>query len=315
MRRNLVSQFKPVILRKGVTASEISRNTSVRIPVVRVTNSRGFAPTCFRYTSVSSSASGTTALTKRTSLVKRKSFMSVMERGHPCPQSVRTTHRPTGVSCSALMRAQMPALRLIIRPQIHSLVKMANLLRIAIEQKGRARAILADAVLHPLAIAWVRDIRIHVGIKPVRRRPLYVPGRRGLIRHQTNLHNRLDALESVFPGRNQANWRAILRRQRLAIKPRRQNRQGIQGFVQPQAFNIRPGKHAGVLVRQTLRIEQGLKSHVTRRRKWIDDLQERAERKSHPWNHHRPAFDAAKAVNSLFLWRQLQQSVEIERFR
>src|SRR6266404_9183665 len=232
MRRNLVSQFKPVILRKGVTASEISRNTSVRIPVVRVTNSRGFAPTCFRYTSVNSSASGTTALTKRTSLVKRKSFMPVMERGHPCPQSVRTTYRSTGVSRSALMGAQMPTLRLIIRPQIHSLVKMANLVRIAIEQKGRARAILADTVLHPLAIAWVRDIGIYVGIKPVRCRPLYVPGRRGLIRHQTNLHNRLDALESVFPGRNQANWRAILRRQRLAIEPRRQNRQGIQGFVQ-----------------------------------------------------------------------------------
>src|SRR5229473_7080452 len=75
MRRNLVSQFNPVILRKGVTACEISRKTSVRIPVVRVTNSRGFAPTCFRYTSVSSSASGTTAFVKRTSLAKRVSFI------------------------------------------------------------------------------------------------------------------------------------------------------------------------------------------------------------------------------------------------
>src|SRR5207245_10876724 len=76
MRRNLVSQFNPVILRKGVTASEISRNTSVNIPVVRVTNSKGFAPTCFRYTSHNSSVSGTRPLTKRTSLAKRVSFMA-----------------------------------------------------------------------------------------------------------------------------------------------------------------------------------------------------------------------------------------------
>src|SRR5713226_2261490 len=76
MRRNLVSQFNPVILRKGVTDSEISRKTSVRIPVVRVTNSKGFAPTCLRYQSQSRSVNGTRALTKRTSLAKRVSFIT-----------------------------------------------------------------------------------------------------------------------------------------------------------------------------------------------------------------------------------------------
>src|SRR2546426_8821239 len=76
MRRNLINQFNPVIRRAGVTARLISRNTSVSIPVVRVTNSKGFAPTCLRYTSHKSSVSGTRPLTKRTSLAKRVSFMS-----------------------------------------------------------------------------------------------------------------------------------------------------------------------------------------------------------------------------------------------
>src|SRR2546427_11949241 len=76
MRRNLINQFNPVIRRAGVTARLISRNTSVSIPVVRVTNSKGFAPTCFRYTSHKSSVSGTRPLTKRTSLAKRVSFIS-----------------------------------------------------------------------------------------------------------------------------------------------------------------------------------------------------------------------------------------------
>src|SRR5207245_4799630 len=58
---------------------------------------------------------------------------------------------------------------------------------------------------------------------------------------------------------------------------------------------------------------KGLKGNVARRRKRTDHLQERAERKSHPRNHHRPAFDAAMAVDSLFLRRQLQQIVKIER--
>src|SRR5438128_958587 len=80
MRRHLINQFNPVIRLAGVTARLISRNTSVSIPVVRVTNSRGLAPTCFLYTSHKSIVSGTRPLTKRTNLAKRVSFIS--ERHH-----------------------------------------------------------------------------------------------------------------------------------------------------------------------------------------------------------------------------------------
>src|SRR5258706_8954723 len=75
MRRNLVSQLSPVILRAGVTAREISRKTSVSIPVVRVTNSSGLAPTLFRYTSDNRSVNGTRPLIRRTSFAKRTSFI------------------------------------------------------------------------------------------------------------------------------------------------------------------------------------------------------------------------------------------------
>src|SRR5438552_17199804 len=44
------------------------------MPVVRVTNSRGFAPTRFCHTSHNKSVSGTSALMKRTTFAKRVSF-------------------------------------------------------------------------------------------------------------------------------------------------------------------------------------------------------------------------------------------------
>src|SRR5260221_14491066 len=102
MRRNLVSQFNPVILRKGVTAREIRRNTSVRIPVVRVTNSKGFAPTCFRYTSVNRSTSGTTAFVKRTSLAKRVSFIFGAQASLPAQRAQHAQNKAPRLEIRAL---------------------------------------------------------------------------------------------------------------------------------------------------------------------------------------------------------------------
>src|SRR2546425_8956341 len=131
MRRNLISQFSPVIRRIGVTARLISRNTSVSIPVVRVTNSRGLAPTCFRYTSHKTSVSGTSPLTKRTSLAKRVSFITerhYWERG----RLVRS-EREARKSRRALAGGT-PALQyLVIRPQIHSFIEMPDLIGVTIE--------------------------------------------------------------------------------------------------------------------------------------------------------------------------------------
>src|SRR5713226_4015905 len=137
MRRKRVSQFNPVVRRKGVTASEISRKTSVRIPVVRVTNSKGLAPTCLRDQSQSSSVNGTRALTKRTSLAKRVSFM--LERGHParsaCAARSQIPKRTERFALSRSGQAGCPLSQSVVRAQIHPLVEMPNLLRIAIEQE------------------------------------------------------------------------------------------------------------------------------------------------------------------------------------
>src|SRR6266498_5315973 len=94
---------------------------------------------------------------------------------------------------------------------------MPNLLCIAIEQERWTRAKLADAVLHSLTPAWMIDIGIYIRIEAVFAWGFDVPGRRWLIRNQGYLHDRLDALESIFPGHNQSNRRAVLRRHRLAV--------------------------------------------------------------------------------------------------
>src|SRR2546423_9614534 len=77
MRRNFTSQFAPVTFRSGVTASEIVRNTRVSMPVVRVTNSSGFAPTRLCHQSHNKRASGTSPLMNKTTLKKRVSFIKI----------------------------------------------------------------------------------------------------------------------------------------------------------------------------------------------------------------------------------------------
>src|SRR5213076_1726241 len=83
-------------------------------------------------------------------------------------------------------------------------------------------------------------------------------------------------------------------------------------FIQPQTFNVRPIEHAGVLIRQALWIEQRLKSHVSRRRKRIDLLEQGTQRKSDPGNYHRPTLNTAMAIDALLGRRKLYQVIEVE---
>src|SRR5688572_27291704 len=233
IRRNLINQFRPVMRRKGLTASVISRKTSVSMPVVRVTNSSGFAPTCLRHTSQSKSPSGTRLLIARRSFAKRVSFIS--GRADILPANLEG-------------RLEACAPRSVIHSQIHPGVQMRDLFSVTIEQERLACAELADSTLVTLTPTRMADARIYVRIEAVLVRSLNVPSRGRLIGDQSNLHNRLNALEPVFPRDNQANRRAILRRQRLAVQAGSQNRQRMYGFVEPQPLNVRPIEDARVLI-------------------------------------------------------------------
>src|SRR5436190_19194650 len=98
---------------------------------------------------------------------------------------------------------------------------MCDLLRVAVEHQRRPATELADAPLARLAPARMIYVRVHVGIETVFAGVFYVPGSRGLLSNQTDLDDRLDALESILPRHHQTDRRAVLHRHCLTVQSRR----------------------------------------------------------------------------------------------
>src|SRR5256886_7438787 len=63
------------------------------------------------------------------------------------------------------------------------------------------------------------DLRVDVGVEPVLLRSRDIPGGGGLSRTEADLHDRLDALEAVLPGHDEAQRRAVLVGQDPAVEP------------------------------------------------------------------------------------------------
>ena len=68
----------------------------------------------------------------------------------------------------------------------------------------------ADASFTRLTPARVVDLRVHVGVKAILSRCGQIPAGRGSGFLQANLHDRLDALEAVFPGNHETQRCAVL---------------------------------------------------------------------------------------------------------
>src|SRR3546814_5737694 len=62
------------------------------------------------------------------------------------------------------------------------------------------------------------DVRVDVAEEAVFRRLQVVPGGFGHLLDELDFHDRLDALEAVLPRHHQAQRRAVLLRQRLAVQ-------------------------------------------------------------------------------------------------
>src|SRR6516162_3627704 len=102
---------------------------------------------------------------------------------------------------------------------------MADLLLIAVEHQRRTPARFADALLRGLAPARMVHVRIHVGVKAVFIRRVLAPRRSRLVGNQFYFYDGFDSLETVFPRNDEADRRAVLCRQRTAVKSAREKRQ------------------------------------------------------------------------------------------
>jgi hypothetical protein len=161
-----------------------------------------------------------------------------------------------------------------------------------------------------LAPARVVDRRVHVGIEAV------LLGadsstRSSAVFGEADAHDRLDALEAVFPRHHQRSGAPFWFGSRSPYSPT----PAASADASPRRCagpRDRASRAPGALAGHLLRAAGG-ELHVLRREVRLEALlQQRRQRKAEPRDHHRPAFDAAHPVDAFLERRQLHQLVEVE---
>src|SRR5579871_6639718 len=99
--------------------------------------------------------------------------------------------------------AGIEAVDSVVVVEIHAGVEAGHLLAVAVEHQGRATAFLANALFGGLAPAGMGMVGIHVRVEPILVRGIPVPTGGRLLRHERNLHDRLDTLEAVLTGNDE----------------------------------------------------------------------------------------------------------------
>ena len=89
----------------------------------------------------------------------------------------------------------------------------------------------------------------------------------------------------------------------------------MHGLVHAQTLAVGPVQHGPLEARHLLGIVQRHELYVFRAATRVDLLEQGAQRKTHPGNHHRPGFHAAEAIDTLLQRSQLEDIVHVEGLR
>src|SRR6516164_9832255 len=107
--------------------------------------------------------------------------------------------------------------------QIHPCVERSDLFFVSVEFQswlsGEEETSSNDA-LGFLAPAWVINFGVHIGQKTVFAGGDLIPQCPWLISHKIDSCDRFSALESIFPGNHQADWRTVLILERFPVNAR-----------------------------------------------------------------------------------------------
>src|SRR5450755_4813364 len=208
MRLKRIRSGRPSRRRRGEMARVKARKRSVQSPVAWVMNSIGFAPSSWWKYRKTSSSTGT------------------------------RQRRKTGIFNHRFERTRFQAMRgSVVFAQIHARVEAGHLIAIAIEHEGLALAKLAQAAFGGLTPAGMVDGGVHVRIESILARVGEIPGGGRLLLDKLNLHDGLDAFETVLPGDHQADGRAILIGQSLPVHAETEQRERVHGLVDAQPFH------------------------------------------------------------------------------
>src|SRR6185369_3171927 len=105
---------------------------------------------------------------------------------------------------------------------------------------------------------------------------------------------------TILPRHHNPNGSSVLFGERLPIYSSGNKGQLIHSLVKPQTFRVRPGIASIELARRFGWAQEGLKADKLRLRFGLNFFEKFAQRKSGPWNNHRPCFHAPQAINALF---------------
>src|SRR5262249_40913440 len=126
--------------------------------------------------------------------------------------------------------------------------------------------------------------------------------RRRLFLDEADLRDRLGALEAVLPRHHEAQRRAVLVGQLIAVQTDGHDRERVEGFVDAQAFDVWPRQErseAPLLGGHFVGTQDRHELHELRAARRLETLEEIAERKADPRHDDRPPLDAAMAIDAL----------------
>src|SRR5437899_1125655 len=166
--------------------------------------------------------------------------------------------------------------------------------------------------LASLAPAGMIDLRVDVGVEAVLVGRCHVPGGARLATGEADLHDRLDALEAVFPGHDEPQRRTVLTGKSLAIEPDHHEGERMHRLVDAQSLHIGPGEDGNALTGHAARVVQRRELDVLRARCRLEARQQRAQGEADPRHNQGPGLDATEAIDALFERMRLENVLEGE---
>ena len=161
----------------------------------------------------------------------------------------------------------------------------------------------------------MRHFRIHIRPEAVFAGLQLLPIALRPLRDEGDAHDRLDRLESVFPRQREADRRAELVEERLAIGARHHEGEIVLRFLDGHAFRIGPRIPDLPLSRRDLRILERLEAQIFGFRFRVGERDDFRQRKTRPRDRHRPGFHAAVAVEPFLDLHALDQIVDGDLLR
>ena len=166
---------------------------------------------------------------------------------------------------------------------------------------------MANDAFAGLAPAAVGYAGVYVGIKAVFVGRCFNPRGGRHVLDQADGDQAFGVFETIFPWHHQAHRGTVLVGQDAAIHAKGQQGQGVQGFVQAQAFGVGPVQAATAQAGHVLGVGLGDKFDELGAAQGLHLFEQCGQRVAHPGDDHAPAFDAAQAVDALFHGLQAQQ--------